>query len=51
MAKELGLSPSSLIKNIPSSKQPWKAPVEHWVRGIHQRRYGSKPRPANQPPR
>ena len=28
MAKELGLSPRSLIKNIPSPKQQWTAPVE-----------------------
>jgi hypothetical protein len=44
MAKELGLSPRSLIKNIPSPKQQWKAPVEEWVRDIYQRRYGTKPR-------
>ncbi len=45
MAKELGLSPRSLIKNIPSPKQQWKAPVKEWVRDIYQRRYGTKPRP------
>ncbi|MBI2319892.1 MAG: hypothetical protein HYU75_23565 [Betaproteobacteria bacterium] len=39
MAQELGLSPTSLIKNIPSSKQQWKAPVEEWVRGIHEKRH------------
>jgi len=44
MAKELGLSPRSLLKNIPSPKQQWKAPVEEWVRDIYQRRYGTKPR-------
>jgi hypothetical protein len=43
MAKELGLNPRSLIKNIPSPMQQWKAPVEDWVREIYQRRYGAKP--------
>lgn len=27
LAKRLGLNPRSLIKNIPSPKEPWKAPV------------------------
>lgn len=40
MAKELGLSPRSLIKNIPSSSEPWKAPVEDWVRDIYEKRHG-----------
>ncbi len=44
MAKELGLSPRSLIKNIPSPKQQWKAPVEEWVRDIYEKRYGTKAR-------
>ncbi len=44
MAKELGLSPRSLIKNIPSPKQRWKAPVEDWVRDIYPRRHDAKPR-------
>jgi hypothetical protein len=43
MARELGLNPSSLIRNIPSPKQPWKAPVEEWVREMHRRRHGSTP--------
>jgi hypothetical protein len=50
MAKDLGLNPSSLIKNIPSPEQPWKAPVEEWVRGMHQRCHGSAP-PADKPTR
>jgi hypothetical protein len=41
MAKELGLNPTSLIKNIPSPKQQWKVPVEEWVREMYRRRYGS----------
>lgn len=42
LAKELGLSPRSLIKNIPSPKQEWKAPVEDWVREMYEKRYGVK---------
>ncbi|MBI4322371.1 MAG: hypothetical protein HY675_28090 [Chloroflexi bacterium] len=41
MAKELGLSPRSLIKNIPSPRQQWKAPVEDWVRAIYEKRFGA----------
>jgi len=44
MAVELGLNPRSLMKNIPSPKQQWKAPVEEWVRDIYQRRHSTKPR-------
>lgn len=42
MAKEFGMSPHSLIKNIPSRSQPWKAPVPEWVRGLYQRKRGRK---------
>ncbi|MBI4590770.1 MAG: hypothetical protein HY725_18245 [Candidatus Rokubacteria bacterium] len=38
MAKELGLNPRSLIKNIPSKSQPWKVPVAVWVRELYGRR-------------
>ena len=31
LAKRLGLNPRSLIKNIPSPKEPWKAPVREWL--------------------
>lgn len=44
MAKELGVSPRNLIKNIPSSKQQWKAPVEDWVREIYEKRHGATSR-------
>ena len=30
-AKRLGLNPRSLIKNIPSPKESWKAPVREWL--------------------
>ena len=44
MAKELSLSPRSFIKNIPSPRQQWKAPVEDWVRDIYRQRYGARAR-------
>jgi len=44
MAKAMGLSPRSLIKNIPSPKEPWKAPVEDWVRTISGKRHGAQAR-------
>ena len=38
MAKEIGLNPRSLIKNIPSGSEPWKAPVAVWIRELHRKR-------------
>ena len=38
MAKELGLNPRSLIKNIPSKSQAWKAPVAVWIRELYRKR-------------
>lgn len=38
MAKELGLNPRNLIKNIPSPSQPWKAPVHEWIRDLYAKR-------------
>ena len=34
LAKRLGLNPRSLIKNIPSKSEPWKAPVKDWLHEI-----------------
>mgnify|MGYP004658949871 FL=1 len=31
LAKRLWMNPRSLIKNIPSPKEPWKAPVREWL--------------------
>ena len=31
IAKRLGLTPRSLIKNIPSKNELWKAPVKDWL--------------------
>lgn len=42
MAKELGLSPHSLTKNIPNRSEPWKAPVEDWVRRLHLKKFGRR---------
>ncbi len=38
MAKEMGLNPRSLIKNIPSKTQKWKSPVHVWIREMYQKR-------------
>jgi len=38
LAKRLGLNPRSLIKNIPSKSEPWKAPVKVWLREIEAKR-------------
>lgn len=38
MAKEMGLNPRSLIKNIPNSTQLWKAPVHMWIQEMYEDR-------------
>ena len=38
LAKRLGLNPRSLIKNIPSKSEPWKASVKDWLREIEAKR-------------
>lgn len=38
MARELGFNPRSLIKNIPSPSQRWKASVADWVRGLYEKK-------------
>jgi hypothetical protein len=42
MARELGFKPKSLIKNIPSPSQQWKAPVRDWVRDLYEKKIGSR---------
>ncbi|MBP1970479.1 pyrroloquinoline quinone (PQQ) biosynthesis protein C [Virgibacillus natechei] len=37
MAKELGMTPKSLLQNIPSPTQQWKAPVKVWVRDLYKK--------------
>lgn len=38
MAKEMGLNPKSLIKNIPNKNEQWKAPVKVWIRDMYEER-------------
>ncbi len=38
MAKEMGLNPKSLIKNIPNKKEQWKAPVKEWIHNMYDKR-------------
>ena len=38
LAKRLGLNPRSLVKNIPSKSEPWKAPVSVWLHEIEAKR-------------
>lgn len=38
MAKEMGLNPRSLIKNIPNKSESWKKPVYLWIREMYQER-------------
>ena len=47
-AKELGLSPKALMKNVPSPSQKWKLPVKFWIAELHEKRFGRRrqPRPA-----
>ena len=36
-AKRLGINPKSLMKNVPSPSQQWKAPVSVWLREIEEK--------------
>ncbi len=38
LAKRLGLNPRSLIKNVPSKSESWKAPVKDWLHEIDEKR-------------
>lgn len=38
MAKEMGLNPKSLIKNIPNKNEQWKAPVKDWIHDMYDKR-------------
>jgi hypothetical protein len=50
MAKELGFKPATLIKNIPSPSQRWKAPVKVWIRERYEQNFGAR-KAAPVPPR
>jgi hypothetical protein len=39
MAKELGMTPKSLIKNIPAPDQQWKGPVKVWIRDLYEEKF------------
>jgi hypothetical protein len=49
MAKELGFKPKSLIKNIPSPSQQWKAPVSDWVRALYEKKIGPRKQASGAP--
>lgn len=38
IAKEMGLNPKSLIKNIPNKNEQWKAPVKVWIHKMYEER-------------
>jgi len=38
IAKEMGLNPRSLIKNIPSKTEQWKLSVKDWIREMYRKR-------------
>ena len=38
IAKEMGLNPQSLIKNIPYKTEQWKLPVKDWIHQMYQKR-------------
>ena len=42
MAKELGIGPASLIKNIPAPRELWKLPVRDWVRELYEKKFGKR---------
>ena len=44
MAKELGLNPRSIIKNIPSPKQGWKLPVRDWIEQMYNKHFKNRGR-------
>ena len=39
MAKELGMTPKVLIKNIPTPNQRWKASVKDWIRELYEEKF------------
>ena len=47
MAKEMGLNPRSLIKNVPAKNEQWKAPVKIWIRDMYAERFGRTSTAAN----
>lgn len=44
-AKQLGLSPKALMKNIPAPSQKWKLPVKLWIANLYEQRFGREQLP------
>jgi len=44
-AKRLGMSPRSLLKNIPNKQQRWKKPVRDWIRELFEKRFPNESPP------
>lgn len=40
-AKELGLTPQALIRNVPAPSQKWRAPVKVWIEDLYEKRFVS----------
>lgn len=36
--RKWGLTPQSLIRNIPNKKEMWKAPVKDWIHDMYEKR-------------
>lgn len=54
MAKALGMTPRSLMKNVPAPRERWKQPVKAWIRELYAKRFaqeaaGPRKRPAESP--
>lgn len=43
MAKQLGLTPKALLRNIPAPSETWKLPVRAWLHEMWRIRFGRKP--------
>ena len=38
LAKQMGLNPKSLIRNIPNKNEMWKLPVNQWIHNMYEER-------------
>lgn len=38
LAKQMGLNPKSLIRNIPNKNEMWKLPVKQWIHNMYEER-------------
>lgn len=47
MAKELGLNPMSLIRNIPGPHEPWKLSVRDWIEEMYEKRFKNRNKKAD----